>query len=49
VASGSKWLKDLINNKSEERLNKWTICVKERLKLIEIDFIEILSTEKGKN
>ncbi len=40
MGGGSKWLKDLVDDGSEERFNKWTICVEERLKLIEIDFID---------
>jgi hypothetical protein len=36
VGGGSKWLKDLVDDGSEERFNKWTICVEERLKLIKM-------------
>jgi hypothetical protein len=35
VGGGSKWLEDLVNDGSEERFNKWTIHVEERLKFIE--------------
>jgi hypothetical protein len=45
----SKWLKDLVDDGSEERFNKWTICIEERLKFIEIDLIDTLSTDKGEN
>jgi hypothetical protein len=31
VGGGSMWLKDLVHDGSEERLNKWTVCVEERL------------------
>jgi hypothetical protein len=44
-----KWLKDLVDGGGEERLNEWTISVKEHLKFIEIDFIDTLSTEEGEN
>jgi len=49
LGGGSKWLKDLVDDGSEERFNKWTICIEERLKFIEIDLIDTLSTEKGEN
>jgi hypothetical protein len=48
LRGGGKWLKDLVDE-GEERFNKWTICIEERLKLIEIDFIETLSTEQVEN
>jgi hypothetical protein len=43
LGGGSKWLKDLVDDGSEERSNKWTICIKESLKLIEIVTPLILS------
>jgi hypothetical protein len=49
LEGGSKWLKDLVDDGSEERFNKWTICIEEHLKFIEIDLIDTLSTEKGEN
>jgi hypothetical protein len=27
-----KWLKHLVDDGSEERFNKWTVCIEERLK-----------------
>jgi hypothetical protein len=46
---GGKWLKDLVDDGSKERINKWTICIEEHLKLIEIDFIDTLSVQQGEN
>ena len=46
---GSRWLKDLVDDGSEERFNKWTICIEECLTFIEIDLIDTLTTEKGEN
>jgi hypothetical protein len=45
LGGGSKWLKDLVDDGSEERLNKGSICTEERLKFIEIDLID---TRKGR-
>jgi hypothetical protein len=30
-------------------MDEWTVCIKEHLKLFEIDFVDTLSTEDGKN
>jgi hypothetical protein len=37
-----------VDDGSEERFNKWTICIEERLELIKIDFIDTFSTEQAK-
>jgi hypothetical protein len=42
---GSKWLKNLVDDGSKKRFNKWSICTEERLKFIEIDLID---TRKGR-
>jgi hypothetical protein len=44
LGGGGKWLKDPVDDGSEERFNKWTICIEER-----IDFMDTLSTEQGEN
>jgi hypothetical protein len=50
LGGGGKWLKYLLDDGSEERFNKWTMGIEERLKFIEIlDLIDTLSTETGEN
>ena len=38
-----------MDSRGEEKLDEWMVCVKEHLKLFEIDFVDTLSTENGKN
>lgn len=38
--ASAKWLKDLINGRGEERLDKWIVCVKEHLGLFKINFVD---------
>ena len=49
LGGGCKWPKNLVDDGNEERFNKWTVCIEKRLKLIEMDSIDTLSSEEGEN